>query len=65
MTQKTQSGTNTLQTTCVSNNREVFYQARDCVTSKRAARAHITATEVTLFIQENGIISIKYDGNVQ
>ena len=58
VTQKTQSGTNTLQTTRVSNNCDVFYQVRDFVTSKRAARAHKTATEVTLFMQEKRIISI-------
>ena len=43
----------------------MFYQVRDFVTSNRAARAHITATEVAAFMEEKNIISIKYEENGQ
>ncbi len=56
--QKTHSGTNALQTTRILNNRDAFHQVRDFVTSRSAVRAHITATEVAVFMQENGFISI-------
>ncbi len=65
MNQKTQSGTNTLRTSRILNNRDVFHRVRDFVKSRRAARAHITATEVATFMQENVIISINYDENRQ
>ena len=63
--EKQSSEKNTQYRIRIPNSSEVFYQVRDFVTYNRAARAHITATEVTAFMEQENIISIKYDENGQ
>ena len=65
--EKSNSGRNTQHRTRIPNNSEVCYQVRDFEKSIRAARAHITATEVAAFMEEKTsfLLSMKKMGDMR